>query len=239
MTHWPTIFFAHHFTQLKCGLRDRAYFFTTLLLPAGLYWFFAVPESIDEYIATYLIRSFSAFSFFGVVFFQYAVSSAQERDSSWAQYLKTLPCSFATVLIARFFTCCFFALISCGLIYGIGLYTTPSEMSIGTFGTVLGLLTLGSLPFLLFGMLCGMLVSADAILPVANFIYLSFSFVGGLWKPPELLPEVLQKISPYMPTYHYGQLVWSEQISVHWENVGFLAAFGFASLLGILLMRRA
>lgn len=232
---------AHHSVQLRCGLRDGAYFFTTLLLPAGLYWFFAVPESENDYVASYLICSFAAFSFFGVVFFQYAVDSAQKRRSPWSQYLDTLPSPLGTVILARFMTCCFFALISCGLIYSIGLSQTPSEMTLGEFLTALALLAAGSLPFLLFGMFCGMLFSAEAIVPVANFIYLSFSFVGGLWKPLEILPEFLQSVGRYLPTYHYGMLVWSipsEQIEIHWENVAFLAGFGLASLLGILLLRR-
>lgn len=55
---------SHVVMQLRIGLRDPAYLFTSILLPAGLYWFFAVPESNSAYTAVYLTGSFSAFCFF-------------------------------------------------------------------------------------------------------------------------------------------------------------------------------
>ena len=34
------------------------------------------------------------------------------------------------------------------------------------------------------------------------------SFASGLWIPLSFLPDLIQKIAPYLPTYHLGQLAW-------------------------------
>ena len=228
---------AHCLLHRKIGFRDGAYFFSTILVPTGVYWFFAVPESKTAYIASYLVCSFSAFSFFGVVFFQYSVNTANERTSSWAQWSKTLPCPMIIPLIARFLTSLVFGFLSCALIYLIALKYTPTDLSFVTYLKVFGLLAIGSIPFLMFGIFCGQIFSTKSIVPVANFIYLVLSFSGGLWKPPEILPQVLQDICPYLPTYHYGRLVWSIPAAdqpFEMQNAMYLAGFTlffFAALM--------
>jgi hypothetical protein len=70
---------SHINSQLRIGFRDPAYMFTSIVLPAGLYWFFAVPESGNAYTAKYMTGSFCAFSFFGVIFLQYSINTSQEK----------------------------------------------------------------------------------------------------------------------------------------------------------------
>lgn len=222
-------FFSHVFSQLRIGFRDPAYMFTSIVLPAGLYWFFAVPESNSAYAAKYMTGSFSAFSFFGVIFLQYSINTAQERQSAWAQYLSTLPIPHWMVIFSRLITSVILGTLACVLIYGVSLAVTPTDLDVATFAYMIGLLTLGGLPFLLMGLVIGNLFSPKAVVPVANFFHLVLSFAGGLWKPPEILPEALQKITPWLPTYHYGNLTWSlasKDISITQENVLYLVVFG-------------
>ena len=40
-------------------------------------------------------------------------------------------------------------------------------------------------------------------------MYLPLAFASGLFMPPEQLPVFVQHVAPYLPTYHYAQLVWS------------------------------
>ena len=32
------------------------------------------------------------------------------------------------------------------------------------------------------------------------------AFAGGMWIPVDFLPDTIQAIAPYLPTYHYAQL---------------------------------
>lgn len=198
----------HLLYQLKVFVRDPAYVFTSVLLPAGLYWFFAVPESKTDYIGSFLIVSFCAFSFVGISFFQHSVYTSMERDTLWYKYLLTLPCRSWHLLVSRFLISNIVAILSCLVIYFIGISQTDSQLSAKIFLKIVLLLSLFSIPFTLFGYFVGQFLNAKTALPVSNFFYLFFSFAGGLWKPPELLPKELQNIVNFWPTYHYGEIVW-------------------------------
>ena len=200
---------SHVLSQMRISFRDPAYLFTSIALPTGLYWFFAVPESKTAYTAKYMTGSFSAFAFFGIIFLQYSIHTAQEKTSSWSLYLSTLPIRPWLLILSRLITSIFLGSLACGLIYGVSLWLTPTDLSFLTFLKMLFYLTLGSLPFLLMGLVVGRLFSPQGVVPVSNFFHLVLSFAGGLWKPVEILPPVIQDISPWLPTYHYGRLTWS------------------------------
>lgn len=236
-----TKFASHILSQLRIGFRDPAYLFTSIVLPAGLYWFFAVPESNSAYTAKYMTGSFCAFSFFGVIFLQYSINTSFERSSPWSLYLKTLPISPFTFLFSRLITSILLGSLACGLIYSVSLFFTPTDLDFVTFLKMLVFLSIGGLPFLLMGMVVGHSFSSKAVVPVANFFHLLLSFVGGLWKPPEILPEALQPITPWLPTYHYGLLTWSlasPEIHFEWKNFIFLVSFGFLMTALLFLQKR-
>jgi ABC-2 type transport system permease protein len=44
---------------------------------------------------------------------------------------------------------------------------------------------------------------------VANLVYLPLAFASGIFMPLEQLPGFVQRLAPYLPTYHYAQLAWS------------------------------
>lgn len=220
---------SHVVLQLRIGFRDWAYMFSSIFLPAGLYWFFAVPESGNAFAAQFMTASFCAFAFYGVVFLQYAINTAQEKESAWSLYLNTLPIREHLFIFSRLITSVILGALACGLIYSVSQLTTPSELSFPVFLQMVAYLTLGGLPFLLMGLAVGQLFNPRAVVPVASFLHLVLSFAGGLWKPPEILPEALQSITPWLPTYHYGILAWSlgsPEISIQFKNIAYLVIFG-------------
>ena len=67
------------------------------------------------------------------------------------------------------------------------------------------------------------------------------TFAGGLWKPPEALPEVVQDVSVYLPTRHYGELVWAVLLEkdVEFKYAAYLAAsFVFFAIVATIGYRR-
>jgi ABC-2 type transport system permease protein len=69
------------------------------------------------------------------------------------------------------------------------------------------LLLLGSIPFLLFGVIVGYLGSAAQ--PVGTMLYLVLSFLGGLWMPVVAMPEKMQGIAKLLPTFSLASLGWN------------------------------
>ena len=195
--------------KMKELFRQPVYWVTSLLFPSMFYWFFALPHATSTESAHLLLGSFSAFAILGVVFFQTAVISAQEKATPWSYYLKTLPSSSWVRLCSGLAVNCVFATLAVVAVvftskagYGI----TFSSMQWVKFAGALGL---GALPFAVGGFLMGEICTAKNVVPLGNIVYLPLSFAGGLWIPPERLPKVVQDISEYLPTRQFAEVVWA------------------------------
>ena len=219
-------------------LRQPAYLVSTVAFPALFYLIFAVPESKDELSANLLLGSFSAFAVFGVIFLQLGVGVAQERTRSWYLYLRTLPLSSGTFLGARFLSAFFFSIFAAGAVILLSVFLTPVELSPGEWLRYGLVLMLGGASFCGMGLALGYWAGEKSCLPIGNLIYLPLSFAGGLWKPPTILPDFVQTLSEYLPTRHYGELVWASLLrrDLDMTHVMWLAAyavfFGFLTFWG-------
>ncbi len=190
-------------------LRQPAFWVATILFPSLFYLVFAVPESIDIQKSNFLLGSFTSFAFFGVTFLQMGTSMAQERSSSWHQFLRTLPISYSLLVLSKYICMLIFALIAAVLVNIFALIFTPSSLSYSTTFKLYFTLTLGSVAFLPMALTLGFLTNSRSVVPLGNMIYLLLSFMGGMWKPPQILPEIIREISFYLPTRHYSEVVWA------------------------------
>jgi ABC-2 type transport system permease protein len=85
-----------------------------------------------------------------------------------------------------------------------GIRETPLVWAI-----VIARLLAGSLPFIALGFAIGYWSGPHAAPAIANLIYLPLSFASGLFVPLSQLPEFIQNLRPFLPSYHYAQLAWS------------------------------
>jgi ABC-2 type transport system permease protein len=67
----------------------------------------------------------------------------------------------------------------------------------------------GGIPFVLFGITIGYWTSARAAVPLATACNLLLAYAGGLWMPPDMLPAIVARISPLLPTRQFAELLWS------------------------------
>jgi ABC-2 type transport system permease protein len=81
-------------------------------------------------------------------------------------------------------------------------------LNAGTYLSLIGRILLGSLPMIGLGMAIGYSAGPNAAPAVTNLIYLPMAFASGLFIPPQNLPDVVQKVTVFLPLYHYGQLAW-------------------------------
>jgi ABC-2 type transport system permease protein len=93
------------------------------------------------------------------------------------------------------------------IVYGIVVGGVRQDLTVW-INIVVRLLA-GSLPFIALGFAIGYSSGPNAAPALANLIFLPLSFASGLFMPLRQLPEFVQRIAPYLPTYHYGQLAWS------------------------------
>ena len=219
-------------------LRQPAYVVATIGFPAIFYLIFAVPESNGEAEANLLLGSFSSFAVFGVVFLQLGVGIAQERNQSWYLYLRTLPISSFTFFSARFLSSLFFSILAAATIVILALTLTPAHLKPEVWFKYILTLSLGAASFSTMGLSLGYWTGEKSCLPIGNLIYLPLTFAGGLWKPPEALPDAIKEISVYLPTRHYGELVWAVLLErdIEFKYAAYLAIsfviFGFIASIG-------
>jgi len=179
-------------------MRMPAYVVPTLGFPTMFFLFFAAPNSNDD--ATALMVIFAGFAVLGVAFFQFGVGIATERATPWERYVRTLPVSPAERFGGRIISALLFAAAAAILVLVAAVMTTSADLRVAQWAQLAVTLLLGSIPFALFGIALGYLAPPRAALPIANVVYLSLSYCGGLWTTPDELPDAVARVSPYLPT---------------------------------------
>lgn len=199
----------HFLLFFRDHLRQPIYVLTSLIFPAMFFWFFAVPNIHNQDQANMLIGSFLAFGFIGIQFFQTTNQVALERSSSWFRYLNILPVQIWHLIIAKLILL-FVMNFLCLIVLNLTSYLTTGWMlDFHKWFKIYLYLTFWGIPFILAALTIGHLTTPKNSLPISNILYLPFSFAGGLWMPPNLLPQTIQNISEYLPTRFYGELAWS------------------------------
>jgi ABC-2 type transport system permease protein len=106
--------------------------------------------------------------------------------------------------------------------------TTSSWLSLAA------VLIAGSLPFCALGLALGYFCGPNSAPAMVNLLYLPLAFLSGLWVPIQVLPELLQKLAPALPPYHFSQLALA-QVGAStgpspWVSILYLAVFTALSL---------
>lgn len=226
-------------------LRLPIFLLPTLIFPLMFFAFFGLPN-INNQISgiaagPYILTSFGAYSVISVALFSFGASIAAERGLGWNRLLRVTPLRSRTffaakVIMAMIFGCAVLAcLFAFGAIVGV-------RMPLGDWLGVLGLLLVGMIPFVALGLWIGYIAGPNSAAAVANLIFLPLSFASGLFVPVDILPEVIQKVAPYLPAYHVGQLGWTLLGAGDGKSLGvhllWLAGYSVAFLILALIAYR-
>jgi ABC-2 type transport system permease protein len=191
-------------------LRTPSYWVPLVIFPALLYSFFGLSASQDDpQLANILMASWSVFAVIGIGFFQFGVSIAQAREARWEEYARTLPVGGFPKITAQIVAAALFLAIALTLLWSIAAFASAVDMSIAQYVKLLAVLLVGIIPFVLMGAALGYTVPARGAVPIANLLYLPLAYLGGLWLPPQMLPSLVERLSPYTPTRQLGELAWA------------------------------
>ncbi len=193
--------------------RQPMYIVSTILFPSMFFWFFGIPNAKEPGAISMLMASFSCFGVMSVVLFQFSVGISQEKDSTWYYYIRSLPYPRGLLLTSRLFSGLLFSMLSIGGVIATAIVLGNLPVADVSWCDFLIRIYLGAIPFALMGICLGLMVGSRSVLPVANLIYLPMSFAGGLWMPPDILPKLVQDISPYLPSRMYGEMMWASVLN--------------------------
>ena len=111
--------------QLLSLFRLPAYWIPTLLFPVMLFAMFGSGGSGQA--ADYRMASFVVYGVIGVAFFQFGVSIAQERESHWERYRRSLPGAGGPHLVSQLLSALLFSLLSAAMVVlGAFVFSAPT-----------------------------------------------------------------------------------------------------------------
>jgi len=224
----------HTKAELITLLRTPGFLIPTMIFPSMFFLMFAAPNLKFVSAANYTTGSFMAFAVFTVTFFQFGVGTANERDNSWSSYTRTLPAPPIYRNLAKVITAAFLALLAASVLVGTSILTTPINIPLVRWPRIFLTLAAGGLMMGTLGTAIAYLVSPKAALPIANLIYLPMAYLGGMWMPIRFMPKLAQKISPYLPSRQWMELVWPAMTGGRWEITHWLALVSFTIAFALL-----
>jgi ABC-2 type transport system permease protein len=193
--------------------RNPGFCISSLALPLILLGLFGLrsANALQDGVSLGLrdLASFGAYGVMSVMLYSFGASLAVERGQRVNLLVRATPLPPFVALIARAITALIFTLVMLAALFAFGIFVGGVQVGTGPLLTLTGYLLLGSLPFLFLGFAIGQLVSPTGAAPVTNISFLVLVFASGIFTPIAYLPDFIQKIAPYLPTYKLDQLALS------------------------------
>jgi ABC-2 type transport system permease protein len=202
--------------QTKYGLlalwRVPAFTISGLALPVMFFAFFGLPNAggqIGGVVAgPYFLASYGAYAMGSMMVFNFGIGVSNERGSKVDLLYRATPLPPLVYMGAKLAVAVLFGLLSLALLFGFGAVAAGVRMEAATWVGLVLRIVLGSIPFVALGFAIGYGSGPNAAPGVANIIYVPLAFASGLFVPIDFLPEIVQRVAPFLPTYHYAQLAW-------------------------------
>jgi ABC-2 type transport system permease protein len=191
--------------------RIPAFSAPTILFPLLLFLLFGLPVAVgapetDVAVGRFLLASFAAYGLLGVIFFSFGVGVASERGQGWGKLMRATPLSPWVFFLAKLVMGLIFACLILALLFPTAALAAGVRMAPGRWLALFGSLVLGVLPLTTAGFALGYWAGPNSAAPIANLVYLPLAYASGLWLPVNQLPAIVQELTPYLPTYHYGAI---------------------------------
>lgn len=197
---------------LRRTLRDIRYIGFIVILPIIFYVMFtaifAKNAAVNDLAwSKYSLISMLSFGIVGNAINLLGTRIANERQDKWMDFIKVSPISSLYYNVSFVITFLVISLLTMFLLFVTAFFWQGVTFSIMDYLGIAILLLLGSIPFLLFGVIVGYLGSAAQ--PVGTMLYLVLSFLGGLWMPVVAMPDKIQGIAKLLPTFSLASLGWN------------------------------
>lgn len=225
-------------------LRNPYFVFWSLFMPILFYVIFTkvfntnLPDK-QEWQAHYLM-SMTAFSVMGSAIMTLGIRLVQERTQGWSMFMRITPLSDYAYFLAKMVGQTVIHTFSIIIIFIAGALINGVTLTAYEWGMCGIWILLGSFPFLALGTLVGTMKRVDTASGISNVIYMVLAISGGMWMPMEIMPEMIQKIGKWLPSYNFGNGAWEiiRGNSPEWLNVFILIGYLFLFMLLSSYIRR-
>ena len=157
----------------------------------------------------YVLAGFAAYAVSNVMLSTFGVSLAVDRARRTDVLMRATPLRPWVFLTARAIVAIAFGLVALVALSVFAVLAGGVHLGLSTWAALVGWLLAGSLPFLALGLAVGYLVNPNAGGVAVNLVALPLYFAAGVFRPVSQLPQLIQDVAPYLPSFRYAQLAWN------------------------------
>jgi ABC-2 type transport system permease protein len=190
--------------ELLRTLRNRRFFFFSLVFPLVLYFLIAGPNKDKHNLGgtglsapLYFMVGLAAFGTMNAML-SAGARIAGERAVGWNRQLRITPLSTRSYFRAKVITGYAMAGLTLAALYAAGVSLGVS-LTARQWAQMTGLILIGLVPFAGLGIVIGHLVTPDSIGPVMGGSTALLALLGGTWFP--ITGSVMRKIGEALPSY--------------------------------------
>lgn len=184
------------------------------------------------------LAAVAAYGVASVMLFSFGVSVATERGQRLNVLMRATPLPASVYALAKVLTALLSALAMLTLLCALAGTVGSVSLSLESWLLLIVRLALGAVPFIALGFSIGYLVNPVSAAPITNLSFLVLSFASGVLVPLGQLPNLVQRVAPYLPLYRLAQLSWgtvgvrTDPLSdAIWWLVGYGLVFSAAAVL--------
>jgi ABC-2 type transport system ATP-binding protein len=203
--------------ELSRTIRDGRYLLLAVLAPVGFYLLFSAvfggqsagPNTTFGLPAAKEIMV--AMATFGAMWAALSATAprlARDREGGWSDYLATTPLRAGLVLAGRIAAG---LLVALPAVVAVGIAAVAAHgvhLAVWQWAADLGLIWVGTLPFVALGIAIGSLASSTVAFAASTGLWFAFAALGGLWVPPGVLSPGLRHLASALPSYNQAALGW-------------------------------
>ena len=207
LPHPAGLYWRESLAELRKSWRLPQFILPTVLLPVAFYGLFAIAMGKGEPAqAGYALATFGVFAAIGPSLFGFGVGIADEREANLIELKRVSPLPSGAYIVAKVAASTTFTAIAVLLIYALGSAAGGVRLAPERWLMLFPLHLVSVAPFALIGLGIGMRLTSKGAIAAANFLFLGFAVLGGLWFPVEALPDWLRALAWAMPSWHLGEL---------------------------------
>ncbi len=196
--------------ELRAVLRDPTTLFFSAAMPVGFFALFvglwgAETDGVVT-VGTAMLATFGTFGVVGVCLLTPGIGIAEDRDRGWLRVKRVSATPLPVTLAAKVLAAVPHALVVLLAMTAISAATGTLHLDAVVWARLMGALLIGGVPFALVGLTVGLLTSPNGATAVLMALFIPSAVASGLWMPLEMLPDGVQQVAPWLPTYHLAQL---------------------------------
>ncbi|WP_125773339.1 ABC transporter permease [Antribacter gilvus] len=200
-------------TQVRSGLRSVEFAVGAIAIPVLLYAMFGLPNASTELpggtrVGLAMLVSMSAYGVVSLAIFAFGEDVAKDRGRGWIRTLRATPYPTWVYLAAKAVSAVVHAALIVVVMFAVAATAGGVSLDPGRWVALAAVMIAGVLAFSTLGFAIAFVARPRAAAVIANLIFLPLAFASGFFIPMGELPDVLQDIARYLPTFHFGRLAY-------------------------------